>query len=157
HLGDVSLAGILEASLIQGIWHTIRIILIHCQGDASGISDRDDRALVIRVQITPAGLPDSGAFVPNHGAVPAQSIHVAAKQIATAVVLARDPIAIVAEGSYRRAARGLIEPPERIIAERSIVGAAGHGQMILHIVCVCSGAIGGEISPGIPGVRRTTY
>jgi hypothetical protein len=76
-------------------------------------------------------LPHGSAFIPYDWIVTARPEGIPSQQVSAAVVLNGDPIVIVDEVGGDRAARRLVETPERIVAERRVVCATCRSQMIL--------------------------
>jgi hypothetical protein len=123
-LRDPRLAGIAEPALVAGIGDAPGIVGVVGDRVAVGVGDRDDRALLVGVEVVahePARI-----FVPDERLVGARAALIGAKKRARAVIFLDQPVAVVEEaGRARRGARHLPEAAERIVGERRVLRTGG--------------------------------
>ena len=82
-------------------------------------------------------------------------MHIAALQGAAAVVLGDQAVAVVDEPGGVGAAGDLVEPPERVVGEAGVLGAARADQAVLGVVAERGGPVRGQVAVGIPGMADT--
>ena len=99
-----------------------------------GIAGGHDRALVIGMQVAPAGGGHRRPLVPDERLIDPGAVHIAAQQGAAAVVLGDQAIPVVDEAGGVGAAYHLVEPPERVVGEAGILGPTRAHQPVLGVV-----------------------
>jgi hypothetical protein len=143
-LAEERLAGVLEPPPVRGLRKAVFVVAVD-RGVARLVADKDDRALLVRVEVR--GLVERRAGIGEQRGVVAGPVDVAAGHRARAVIFRDEVVAVVEEPGGAGAERHLVEPAERVVGERRPVRA--RHQPVLDVVAVAAEPVRYEIAVGI--------
>ena len=118
HLGQPRLPGVTEPPDVGRRGDAIFVVGVDIDRRAGAVGDAEDTAALVGHQEPARGAADRAALVPDDRVVDTGAMDIAAPHGIAAIIFADQVDAIVEEPRRHPAANGLIEPPERIIAER---------------------------------------